>query len=254
MKNLSRIKSTEKNTKKDFQFLDRQDEYFKNGFGTIVEKLDNFPKYVSRQSLAYFLAKYEIFKQILSIQGSIVECGVYFGGGFMTFAQLSAIFEPVNYQRRIIGFDTFSGFPQISDHEKTSTSEFAHKGGLKLDSYSDLKKCIELYDSNRSINHLSKAQLIKGDATKTIPDYLKKNPQTIVSLLYLDFDLYEPTKIAIENFLPRMPKGSIIVFDELNAESWPGETEAVLDTIGISKLKIQRPTFNPYPCYAVIGS
>ena len=74
----------------------------------------------------------------------------------------------------------------------------------------------------------------------------------VVSLLFLDFDLYEPTKIALENFLPRMSKGSVIAFDELDNPIWPGETSALLDTIGISKLRIERLDFDPYIGFAVI--
>ena len=51
-----------------------------------------------------------------------------------------------------------------------------------------------------------------------------------MSLLYLDFDLYEPTKCAF----PRMPKGAVVAFDELNHAAWPGETMALLDTLGIA--------------------
>ena len=90
---------------KDSEFLQRLATYFDNGYGTTVEKLGNFAKYVPRQNLTTFLAKYEIFKKILEIEGAIVEGGVRFGGGLMTFAQLSTIFEPVNFNRRIIGFD-----------------------------------------------------------------------------------------------------------------------------------------------------
>jgi len=70
--------------------------------------------------------------------------------------------------------------------------------------------------------------------------------------LYLDFDIYQPTKVAIENFLPRMPKGSIIVFDEINNPDFVGEPKAVLDTIGISNLKIKRFSFNTFMSYAVL--
>lgn len=74
----------------------------------------------------------------------------------------------------------------------------------------------------------------------------------VVGLLYLDFDIYKPTKVALENFLPRMPKGSIIVFDEINNKDWAGEPKAVLDTIGFSNLRIKRFSFNTYMSYAVL--
>lgn len=237
---------------KNSDFLTQLDNYFTNGMGTTAEKLANFAKYVPRQNMTNFLAKYELFKKILNVEGSIVECGVLFGGGLMTFAQLSAIFEPVNYTRKIIGFDTFSGFPSLTKQDEGSTSHFARKGGLAVDSFKDLQESVALYDSNRFLNHIPKIDLIKGNVIYTIPRYLKENPHTIVSLLYLDFDIYKPTKIALENFVPRMPKGSIIVFDELNSKDWVGETKAVLDTIGIRDLRIERFSFATYMSYAIL--
>lgn len=44
-------------------------------------KLRNFEKYVTRQSLSRFIARYELFKMIKDTQGSIIECGVHWGGG-----------------------------------------------------------------------------------------------------------------------------------------------------------------------------
>ena len=41
-----------------------------------VEKVMHFPLYTPRQSLASFLVKYEMFKRIINIQGSIIECGL----------------------------------------------------------------------------------------------------------------------------------------------------------------------------------
>jgi len=252
LKEISRFNESAKVGKLDYEFLKQLTEYFEKSPDLVADKLANFPKYVTRQDLTYFLAKYEIFKKILHVNGSIVECGVLFGGGLMTFAKLSSIFEPINYSRKIIGFDTFSGFLKLSRKDIGSTSTLAKKGGLKLDSYNDLLKCIKLYDSNRFLNHISKIELVKGDAVKTIPKYLKQNPHTVVSLLYLDMDIFEPTKTAIENFIPRMPKGAIIAFDELNSEKWKGETLAVLDTIGIKNLRIERFEFHPLLSYAIL--
>ena len=57
--------------------------------------------------------------------------------------------------------------------------------------------------------------------------------------MYLDFDLYEPTLEIIKKLYPRMPKGSIIAFDELCNDLFVGETTAVLETIGIKILKLK---------------
>lgn len=252
MVNEPRFKDPSTNTKNDFDYLLSVEKYFEESQGTISEKLENFAKYSSRQSLTRFIDRYEMFKQILNVQGSIIECGVLLGGGLMSFAHFSSILEPVNLQRKVIGIDTFSGFPNVSKRDTKGKSKFAKIGGYNANSFDDLKKCIELFDLNRFINHIPKMELVKGDATKTIPKYVKDNPHLIISLLYLDFDLYEPTKVALENFVPRMPKGAIIGFDEINMKAWPGETEAVLETLGIKNLRIKRSSFSSVSCYAVI--
>ena len=138
-----------------------------------LERLQNFSLYTPRQDLTNFLVRYEIFKRVLAIQGSIVECGVLRGGGLMAWAQFSAIFEPTNHQRRVVGFDTFSGFPKLAKQDRASESEQARPGGLAVDSYDHLQRCVELFDMNRFIGHVPKVELVRGDATKTIPAYLK---------------------------------------------------------------------------------
>ena len=252
MKKLSRFKEDTYNTKNDFDYLAKLEEYFNSSIGTSVEKLQNFPKYVPRQDITNFLAKYELFKKVLNIPGSIVECGVLFGGGLMTFAQLSAIFEHTNYLRKIIGFDTFSGFPNLSKFDKMAKSSQVKKGAFSIDSLSDIKKSISLYDSNRFLHHINKIEIIKGNAERTIPKYVQRNPHTIISLLYLDFVLYKPTKIALENFFPLMPKGSVIAFNLLNDEHWPSTSKALRDVLGVRTLKLKKFPFSPYTQYVVI--
>lgn len=219
---------------------------------SVETKLENFTKYIKRQKLTRLLTLYEIFKKVLPVKGSIVECGVFRGFGLMAWAQMSAILEPVNLTRRIYGFDTFRGLSGVKTEDKGKSLD-VKKGGLASDSFAELNELIKIYDSNRFLGHVDKVRLIKGNAVKTIPQFVRQNQHLVVSLLFLDFDLFEPTKAAIENFYPRMPAGSIIAFDELDNPIWPGETKALLKTIGINKLKIERLEFDPYIGYAVIG-
>jgi hypothetical protein len=95
-------------------------------------------------------------------------------------------------------------------------------------------------------------ELVRGDIVKTVPEFVRTQAHLVVSLLFLDCDLYEPTKIALEHFVPRMPKGAILAFDELDNPIWPGETSALLDTLGINRLRIQRLEWDPYIGYAVL--
>ncbi len=246
------MKDPRNQTEKDIEYSKRMEQYFTYSLGTNMDKLRNFTKFVPREKLGMFLAKNEIFKRITNTHGYIIECGVFLGHGLMTWAQLSSIYEPVNHIRRIVGFDTFEGFMKLHDKDGTNAPDFAVEGGLATHALKDLKECIELYDLTRPIGHIPRVELVPGNALQTIPKYVDDNPHLVVALLYLDFDLYEPTKIAIEKFLPLMPKGSIIAFDELNQASWPGETQAVLETIGLRNLRIERFPYTTGLSFAVL--
>jgi hypothetical protein len=209
------------------------------------DKLNNFTKYVRRQNIARFLCQTEIFKRQINVKGSIVECGVHHGGGVMAWGQLSAILEPYNYHRHIVGFDTFNGFPSV--HKADGGKDNARVGNFSenYDIYEELEMCVDAYDKNRFINEQKKIQLIKGDANKTIPEYVENNQHLLVSLLYLDFDIYEPTVTALRTLLPRIPKGGIIAFDEVNNSQWPGETMALIEELDLGSSRLECFEFEP---------
>ena len=214
-------------------------------------RLENFPKYVRRQHLKRFLAMYELFKRVLPVKGSVVECGVFRGFGLMSWAKLSTILEPENLTRRIYGFDTFEGFPSVSDEDKAGFGK-GDVGDLRASSYDELKSLFAQYDRDRFLGHIPKVELVKGDITATLPTFLETHPHLMVSLLFIDCDLFAPTKAALETLVPRMPKGAILAFDELDNPIWPGETLAVLETLGLRNLKLQRLEWDPYISFAEI--
>ena len=227
--------------------------FFDNSMGTTLDKLNNFTKFVTKQSLCRFLAKNEIFQHIKHVHGHMIECGVFLGGGLSTWAHLSSIYDPYHYMQKVIGFDTFEGFADIADEDgDPSMLEFKKEGGLHCDSYEELQEFARLYQHTRPLPQFPNIELVKGDACQTIPQYVEDNKHLVVSLLYLDFDVYEPTKIAIEQIAPRMPKGAVIAFDELNQKEWPGETMAVLETLGLNNLEIRRTQFSSAISYAVL--
>ena len=248
----SRFIEPKRTTPAEVEYRTLLEEYFSQSIGSNVEKLQNFAKYVPVQDIRRFLCRYEIFKRILHIQGSIIECGVLFGGGLMTWAALSEVFEPLNHLRNIVGFDTFSGFVSLTDEDKTGTAAQAKIGGLSIDVYEDLLRAIELYDRNRFLKHIRKVRLVRGDIKETAPKFLQDNPHVVISLLWLDFDTYEPTLAALKYFVPRMPKGAVIAFDELNHEVWPGETVAVEEGLGLRNLRIERFPWGSTVSFAVL--
>src|SRR3974390_2594986 len=77
------------------------------------EVMANISLFSKRQELTKILFFDRIYQQILDIHGIIMEFGVRWGQNLATLTNLRGIHEPYNYSRKIIGFDTFSGFTQI---------------------------------------------------------------------------------------------------------------------------------------------
>ena len=73
---------------------------------------------------------------------------------------------------------------------------------------------------------------MKGDAVHTVPAWFDAHPEALVSLAIFDFDIYAPTKAALLAVKPRLFKGSVLVFDELSDDVFPGETVAVQEVLG----------------------
>ena len=251
------IRETSRQNNSNIEALEAYEQYWNESPGTNNIKLENFTKYVTRESITKFLTRQEVFLKQLAINGSIIEMGVARGVSLMTWAHLSSIYEPTNYLREIIGFDTFEGFPGVSekDLEGNDVSEHTKLGGFNVESdmRDDIEKAISIADKTRFLGHISKTKLVQGDILETLPSYIEKNPHLVVSLLHLDVDLYEPTKCALELLAPRMPKGAVIMFDELNMRQFPGETRALMDTIGIANTKINRFPYATCMSYIVIG-
>jgi hypothetical protein len=236
----------------DLEQFDRVTELFESAPGTVNERLDAFPVFATRQAIAKFIARYEIFKEVVPVNGSVIECGVLHGAGLFTWAKLSAILEPANHPRKVIGFDTFEGFPGIHEQDRPGSFSEMEVGGLQGASLDQVQRAVEVFDLNRPISHIPKVELVAGDILETAPAYVEANPHLVVAMLYLDLDLYEPTKAALEAFLPRMPKGAVVAFDELNAEIFPGETRAVDEVLGLNSIRIRRFPFDSYVSYCVL--
>ena len=229
-----------------------KDEFSKKIKNTNIpdnEFTDNLGIFMTRQNLSRILLINDLYKKIINVHGIVIEFGVRWGQNISLFTNLRGIYEPYNYNRKIVGFDTFKGFPSVSSHDGPTNKKGQY--GVSNNWDIQLEEIVAYHEKNAPINHIKKHELIKGDATKTIKKYLNDNPQTIISLAYFDFDIYKPTKECLDAILPRVPKGGIVAFDELNCSDFPGETIAFNEVVGISNVKLRRDSNNPLVSYYI---
>lgn len=232
-------------TSQEKDYFSRRDDFVNSV--NHIDIANNPFLFATRQSVTDFLVRVELFNQIKGLSGHIVECGVNRGNSYMLFSHMSAILEPYAINRRIVGFDSFEGFRSIdrkNDPSDISEDDFKAPGTFDV-----LKSSIELYDLNRPISHMSRCDVIKGDAVETVPQYVKDHPEMTIALLYLDFDIYQPTLVALQNLLPLVCKGGVVVLDEFNYAKFAGETAALKEVLDVGGICLERFSYAPFVAY-----
>ncbi len=227
-------------------------EYFRKCPIPNDQILSNLGLFLNSKNLSRIIFMDYLYRKIIDVQGIVVEFGTWWGQNLSLFSALRGIYEPFNRHRKIVGFDTFTGFPSIS--EKDGSSDLVNKGNLALtENYVDyLKKIMEFQEKDNPLSHIKKFEIVPGDATVTINKFLEDNPETIIALAYFDFDIYEPTKKCLEAIKPRLVKGSILGFDELNDHDSPGETLALDEVFGLNNIKLRRYPYASRTSYFVV--
>ena len=108
-----------------------------------------------------------------------------------------------------------------------------------------LEELVDFHEKENVMGHIKKHEIVKGDVCEMLPRWLASNPQAFVSLALFDMALYEPTKAALEAIKPRLIKGSVIVFDELNHKDYPGETAAAVEILERDNFRIENTRVLP---------
>ena len=194
-----------------------------------------------------------IYKQILDVHGIIIEFGTRWGQNMSVFSALRGLYEPFNRNRKIVGFDTFKGFPKIEDNDSKNHEIIKPGGFATTDNYVEyIKKVMEFQEKDNPMGHIKKFEVIEGDAIVELENYLKKYPETIIALAYFDFDIYAPTKKSLENIKSHIVKGSVLAFDELNDHDSPGETIALNETFGLNNIRLKRYPYTSRVSYFVV--
>ena len=92
--------------------------------------ISNLGLFLNSKNLSRILFMDYIFKQIVDIPGTIFEFGTRWGQNIALFSALRGIYDPFNRHKKIVGFDTFTGFPEVSPED--GKSEMMFKGNLTL--------------------------------------------------------------------------------------------------------------------------
>jgi hypothetical protein len=207
---------------------------------------------LQRQSISRILYYDALYQKIVGVPGCILEFGVQWGATLAQLISLRGIYEPYNHTRHIYGFDSFEGFINVDEKKDGSHSDdgdYRVYGGYEK----SLDELLRLHEENCPLPHIRKFSLIKGNASITSKNWVNENRHAIVAMVIFDMDIYQPTKDALEAIKPRLVKGSVLVFDELNCALFPGETEALDEVLTLNNLKLHHHPHQPNAAWAIWG-
>ncbi len=158
------------------------------------------------------------------IAGDFVECGVWRGGNSLIAADVFKRFAP---SKKIHLFDTFAGMTEPTDFD------VARAGAKAKDQYAEMLRedhsewCYasldDVQNNFKSQDLSTQARFIKGDVLVTLTK--AENLPEKISVLRLDTDWYESTKIELEILYPRLQVGGVLIIDDYGY--WGGAKKAV---------------------------
>ncbi len=216
------------------------------------EIMKNLGLFINSKNLARLLFFNHIYQQIIEVPGVVCEFGTRWGQNLTMLAALRGLYEPFNRHRKLVGFDTFEGFPQVD--AKDGNSALMKAGMLSTTAcyHEYLEALIKCHELCNPLSHIKKFEIVKGNAIIECPQYIARHPETIIAFAYFDFDIYEPTKKCLEIIRPRLVKGSVVGFDELNDPDSPGETLALMEVIGLPNIRLRRFPITSRVSYFVV--
>jgi len=147
----------------------------------------------------FFLQELARRSDALGLLGDFVECGVYRGGsaGVLGYQAMRS-----HANRMLWLYDAFAGMPAATkmddDHSRAIVGKFV---GSEAQTHRILRR-LDVPESRYKI--------VRGWFEDTLP----KADFHRISLLHVDCDFYEPVKLVLETFYPRIePNGFVVLND-----------------------------------------
>jgi hypothetical protein len=196
------------------------DRYFKCFYEF---KRDTYKKLLEEKSLlktknGNFQDRTDFFMRSLIdcffLGGDYFEFGVYTGGSALFIAKFLEDANEISGRNvQLYLFDSFMGFPEISEHDLRHI-----KKGCFSCSYEDTKNYIDSNLKDSSFVHYK---------VGWIPETFVGLDSVNIAFAHFDVDLYQSYMDCFKYAYPKLLKNGIFLFDDAGDRDWPGATEAM---------------------------
>ncbi len=217
---------------------------------SLKDVMQHASAFIRRRELARICSHYELFKLVEHLPGSVVELGVFLGGGLFTWTKLMETFCPGDRGRKVYGFEGLQGYQNFGDKDEASRPWVDRLIGQMTPGEEYLDGMVDLHNKDNFLRGVERCRLIKGDILETVPAFAQNSLGTRISLLYFDVNLYEPTLAGLRHLMPLMVPGGVVAFNAYGVPPWEGEARAVEDyfrEIGQKVPVMRKFPFSIYP-------
>jgi hypothetical protein len=194
-----------------------------------------------------------------NVPGVFVECGVAAG------AQLAAMQERLldrKEKRWIYGFDSFEGIPLASEEDDeqpgvpgprplipyTDKRELLKSSGITVCSKESVLSNFKQWFPNNNDNIV----LVKGWFQDTLKPYKTVLERAGgIALLRLDGDLYESTRVSLEELFPLLHTNGILIIDDWNLGGCRRACLEYFETVDVSMMESPYGSLADGPAYFI---
>ena len=196
-------------------FIKKKD-FWKNNIPEIDEENKNLIEFIGEYSLTPLIRRWTLIKSLHYINkkkviGDIVECGIWRGGNLFLAKKIQDKYYK-EIKRKLYGFDTFEGMPEPSIHDGVKVNKTYQNFKNKNEPWTKASLDDVKNFSKKLFSDIDEFNFIKGKVEDTLKD--NKNLPNKISLLRLDTDLYESTKIELNILYPLLVEKGILIIDD----------------------------------------
>lgn len=232
---MSLLKSIIKKFLKIFNLKIMKIDYGFNNFPIVeaTEEQKQLMHLSGKYSMTSLIRRWSLIQSIKyindkKIDGDFVECGVWKGGNLLIFEKLNLKF---NLRKKIYAYDTFAGMSEPTEYDKDLAQKNAKVEWNKNAQNKEINYSFNCYAGLNEVKNNLKENLVKIDNINLIEGKVestlvnKVNLPNKISILRLDTDWYESTKIELDILYPLLEVGGILIIDDYGY--WQGSRKAV---------------------------